>query len=135
MPTEQITESGQAAPEGTPPAAIPTRQKDEQAAIREVAIKQVERVRTFKLHVVTYAVLNLLIGVIWVLTEYFDEHAWPSRFADSDDGIPGTWNPWFFYVLGISTIVLAIDAIKTFGHRAPTEAEIQREIERMTFPR
>jgi hypothetical protein len=73
--------------------------------------------------------------VIWVLTEYFDEHAWPSRFADSDDGVPGTWNPWFFYVVGITTILLAIDALKTYGHRPPTEREIQRELDRMTSQR
>jgi hypothetical protein len=134
MPTEQVTESRQAAPATTPPPTW-SRDEDEEAALRQVAIKQVERVRSFKLHVIAFVVLNLLIGVIWVLTEYFDEEAWPSRFADSDDGVPGTWNPWFFYVLGISTIVLAIDALKTFGHRAPTEKEIQRELERISSRR
>lgn len=134
MPAGQITENGPVVPE-LPPTASPPPGHDEQAALREIAIKQVERVRTFKLHVVGYVVLNLLVGVIWVLTEYFQEDAWPSRFADSDDGIPGTWNPWFFYVVGITTILLAIDAIKTYGHRAPTEREIQREIERMTSRR
>jgi hypothetical protein len=130
MPTEQLTQNPQTPP-GTPPPGSQL-EEDEQAALREVAIRQVERVRSFKRHVAAYVVLNLLVGVIWVLTEYFDDNTWPSRFADSDDGIPGTWNPWFFYVVGISTIVLAIDALKTYGHRAPTEGEIQRELERMT---
>jgi hypothetical protein len=134
MPTERLIEDEKAAPAAISPPA-PTREDDEQAALRQIAVKQVERVRSFKLHVVAYVVLNLLIGVIWVLTEYFDERAWPSRFADSDDGVPGTWNPWYFYVVGISTIVLAIDALKTYGHRAPTEKEIQRELDRMTSRR
>jgi hypothetical protein len=133
MPTEQLTENGQA-PASTPPATPPP-EHDEQAALRQLAVKHVERVHSFKLHVAAYVVLNLLIGAIWVLTEYLDEHSWPSQFADSDAAGPNTWNPWFFYVVGISTIVLAIDALKTFGHRPPTEAEIQRELDRMTSRR
>lgn len=67
---------------------------------------------------------------MWVLTEYFEEHTWPDRFADAPD-VAGTWSPWFFWAVGIWSLILAVHAFKTFSHRPPTEAEIERELERM----
>jgi 2TM domain len=103
----------------------------EDQALRELATRQVERVRTFKLHLATFAVGVVALGLIWMLTEYFQDNTWPSRFADADDGDPETWNPWFFYAVGVWAIVLAVHAVKTFGHRPPSEGEIQREIDRI----
>jgi len=70
------------------------------------------------------------MGGVWVATEYLEEHTWPDRFADSND-VAGTWSPWFFWAVGVWALIVAIHAFKTFGHRPPTEAEIEREIERM----
>jgi hypothetical protein len=103
----------------------------EDRALRELATRQVERVRTFKLHLATFAVGVVALGLIWMMTEYFQDNTWPSRFADADDGDPATWNPWFFYAVGIWAIVLAVHAVKTFGHRPPSEREIQREVDRI----
>ncbi|MEX0816381.1 MAG: 2TM domain-containing protein [Gaiellales bacterium] len=104
--------------------------KDDRA-LRELAIKQVERVRSFRLHLVAYVVGIFLLGGVWVLTEYFEEHSWPDRFADAPD-VAGTWSPWFFWAVGIWTLILGIHALKTFAHRPPSEAEIERELERLT---
>ena len=104
--------------------------KDDRA-LRALAIKQVERVRSFRLHLVAYVVGIFLLGGVWVLTEYFEEHTWPDRFADAPD-VPGTWSPWFFWAVGIWTLILGIHAFKTFAHRPPTEAEIARELDRLT---
>jgi hypothetical protein len=103
----------------------------EDRALRELALRQVERVHSFKIHLMTYLVGIVGLGVIWMLTEYFQDNAWPSRFADADDGRVDTWNPWYFYAIGAWTIVLAVHAAKTYGRRPPTEAEIQREIDRI----
>ena len=107
--------------------------KDDRA-LRELAIKQVERVRSFRLHLVAYVVGVFLLGGVWVLTEYFEEHTWPDRFADAPD-VAGTWSPWFFWAVGIWTLILGIHAFKTFAHRAPSEAEIERELKRLTSSR
>ena len=84
---------------------------------------------------ISFLVGVVALGVVWVLTEYFQDNTWPSRFADADDGRTDTWNPWFFWAVGIWAIVLGVHAVKTYGHRPPTEAEIQREIDRITSRR
>jgi hypothetical protein len=86
-----------------------------------------------------------LLGGIWVLTEYFEEHTWPSRFASAPD-VAGTWDPWFFWVAGIWFVILAIHGLKVyFGspaalvaryvRRTPTEQEVDRELERLRHMR
>lgn len=107
----------------------------EERAVRELAVRQVERVRSFKLHLLSFVVGIVGLGVLWMLSEYFQDSTWPSRFADSDDGVPGTWNPWFFYAVGVWLIILGVHAVKTFARRPPTEAEIRREIDRIASRR
>jgi hypothetical protein len=103
---------------------------DDERALRELAVKQVERVRSFKLHVIAFLFGTLVLGTVWVLTEYFDERTWPDRFADSND-VAGTWSPWFFWAVGIWALILGIDAFRTYAHRPPSEAEIRKEIDRL----
>jgi hypothetical protein len=114
--------------ESRAPAVI--RVPAEDGALRELAIKQVERIRAFKLHLVAFLLGVPILGGVWVLTEYFEERTWPDRFASSPD-VAGTWDPWFFWAAGIWALVLGVHAFRTFAHRAPTEAEIQRELERL----
>jgi hypothetical protein len=45
-----------------------------------------------------------------VPTEYYEEHTWPSRFADAPD-VAGTWSPWFFWVAGAWLVVLALHGL------------------------
>lgn len=124
MPTETFARNGRAAPESVAPAA-----SDDQT-LRELAIKQVERVRSFKLHAFAFAVGIPVVGAIWVLTEYFEDNSWPSRFVAGDDA-PGNWDPWLFWVVGVWALILAIHAYRTFAHRPPSEAEIDRELRRL----
>lgn len=107
----------------------------EEAALRELATRQVERVHSFRLHLIAFIGGVVALGVIWMLTEYFQDSTWPSRFADADEGDPTTWNPWFFYAVAVWGIVLGIHALKTFARRPPSEAEIQREMERIASRR
>jgi hypothetical protein len=118
-----------------PPRPEPDGGASEERAIRDLAIRQAERVHGFKIHVVMFLIGIVLIGVIWMLTEYFQDSTWPSRFADSDDGDPTVWNPWYFYAVGVWAIILAVHGAKTYGRRPPSEAEIQREIDRIKSAR
>ncbi|HEU4451356.1 MAG TPA: 2TM domain-containing protein [Gaiellaceae bacterium] len=123
MITEPVTRNGRSAlPESLPAS--------EERALRELAIKQVERVRNFKLHLVAFLLGTVLLTTVWVLTEYFEERTWPDRFADSPD-LAGTWSPWLFWAVGIWALVVVVQAFRTYAHRPPSEAEIQREIDRL----
>ena len=128
MPTETLTTNGRAAAESIPSAP------SDDGALRALAIKQVERIRSFKLHAVAFVLGVFVLGGVWVLTEYFEENTWPDRFA-SDPDVAGTWDPWFFWAIGIWGLVLAIHAFRTFAHRPPSEAEIDRELRRLKAQR
>jgi hypothetical protein len=109
--------------------------------LRALAIERIHRIRRFKLHLVAFAVGLPLLGALWVLTEYFEEDTWPSRFA-SDPDVAGTWDPWFFFVAGIWLIALVIHALRTYLgppvgpvgryiRRPVTQEELDREVARL----
>ncbi len=94
---------------------------------RALAIEQIHRVRRLKLHLSLFALGIPILGGLWVLTEYYEEHTWPSRFASAPD-VAGTWDPWFFFVAGIWSIALAIHALRTYV--GPPVGPIGRHIRR-----
>jgi len=109
--------------------------------LRALAVERIHRIRRFKLHLVTFAVGLPLLGILWVLTEYYEEHTWPSRFA-SDPDVAGTWDPWFFFVAAIWAIALAVHALRAYLgppvgpigryiRRPIPEARLDREIARL----
>lgn len=57
------------------------------------------------------------LTALWVLTEYYEEHTWPTRIA-SEPHVAGTWDPWLFFVAGIWLIILVIHALRTYLGRA-----------------
>jgi hypothetical protein len=130
MVTEQTTENGRVETESTPPAIAPDeRAAEEERELRELAIKQVERVRKFKVNLTAFLVGTFVLSCIWAITEYQNSGGWPERL--SDGGNAGDWNPWILYVILGWGFFVALDAIKTYFRRPTTEAEIEREIERM----
>jgi 2TM domain len=137
VPTEMLTKRERPVP--APVQQIVELQKEQ--TLRAQALERIYQLRRFKLHLVTFAIGVPTMGIVWVLTEYFEEHTWPSRFA-SDPDVAGTWDPWFFFVAGIWATILVVHALKTyFGptigpvsryiRRPVTDAEIDREIARM----
>jgi hypothetical protein len=141
MPLETVAQNERVAPEHVPGIFEPEREDP----LRALAIERIHRLRRFKLHVVAFALGIPILGGVWVLTEYYEEHTWPSRFA-SDPDVAGTWDPWFFFVAGTWAIILAIHALRTyFGppvgpvgryiRRPVTRAEMDREVERLTSRR
>lgn len=109
--------------------------------LRALALERIYRLRRFKLHLAAFAAGVPLLATLWVLTEYFEENTWPSRFA-SDPDVAGTWDPWLFFVVGIWLVALVIHALRTyFGppigrigryiHRPVTDAELERELEHL----
>lgn len=137
MSTGTLTKNERVAPERVP-GIVESERED---PLRALAVERIHGLRRFKLHLTVFALGIPILGGVWVLTEYYEEHTWPSRFASAPD-VAGTWDPWFFFVAGIWFIVLAIHALRTyFGppigpigryiRRPATTAEVDREVERL----
>ena len=106
-----------------------------------LAAERIYRLRRFRVHLIGFVLGILILGAVWVLSEYFEEHTWPSRFASAPD-VAGTWDPWFFFAAGIWFIILVIHALRTYLgppvgplgryiRRPIAKAELDREVERL----
>jgi hypothetical protein len=125
MPAELLTRDERGASPPTPTAALPD---DE---LREWARKHVERVRRLKLHAAGFLLGMIVLTPVWALVEWQDNGGF-ERFDFSDDGTRGDWEPWILYVALIWGLVVAIMALRTYFDRPTTEAEIDREVRRLT---
>ena len=122
MLTTPVTKNGA-------PHLLTSPEAREEEALRTIARKHVERVRSFKLHLTVFLVAMPVITGIWALTEYMNADGWPERFSESAE--QGSWNPWILWVMLIWGGLLIFDGVKTYFRRAPTEAEIDREVARL----
>jgi hypothetical protein len=91
-----------------------------------------ERVRRVKLHVAAFVLGMVVLTPIWALVEWQDNGAF-ERF--SDEGNPGDWEPWILYVALAWGLFVGVAALKAYFDRSTTEAEIDREVERVKPPR
>jgi hypothetical protein len=124
MLTEPVTKNGRVTTEAAP--ALPAR---DEGTLRSLALQHIERVRKFKLDLAAFIVGMLVLSGIWALTEYQNSGGWPQRL--SDNGMPGDWNPWILWVLLGWGFLVALDALKTYYRRPTSEAEIERQMERL----
>jgi hypothetical protein len=134
MTTETLGQDERVASERVPPSV----ELQAEEALRAEAVEQIRRERRFKVHAIVIGIVTPLVGLAWVLTEYYTAHThhmWPSSFAEAPADRPGVWSTWYFYFVGVMILVLAIDAYRTYArpymHRAPTEAEVDREVDRL----
>jgi len=81
--------------------------------LRRLAEQRVKRKRDFQGHLVTYAIVNAFLWILWALT---DDH----------DGVP--WPVWVTFFWGIG---VAWQAWSVYGQRPIGEEEIRREMERL----
>jgi hypothetical protein len=96
--------------------------------LRAWARKHVERVQRLKRDVAVYLLGIVSLTAIWALVEWQDNGAF-ERFSGGNN--PGDWEPWILYVALIWGFFVALDALKVFFDRPTTEAEIERQIERL----
>jgi hypothetical protein len=137
MPVATPTKDESPAPEGVPGMVEPQGED----TLRRLATERIHRLRRFKVHLIAFVLGMPILGAVWVLSEYYEEHTWPSRFASAPD-VAGTWDPWFFFVAGIWFIILAIHALRAYLgppigplgryiRRPIAKAELDREVERL----
>ena len=62
MPTQQITK-------GTASVVDADAPSDDGQQLRELAVKQLERKRRFRMHAISYAIACVALIVIWAITE------------------------------------------------------------------
>jgi len=126
VPAEMFTKNERAASQPTPTADVA---EDE---LRRWARMHLEHVRRVKLHVAAFVLGMAVLTPIWALVEWQDNGAF-ERF--SDEGNPGDWEPWILYIALVWGLVVGIAALKAYFDRPTTEAEIDREVERLTLRR
>jgi hypothetical protein len=125
MPVQGITD-------GAPPlieASVPERGD---AEVRELAVKRIERKRRFEMRAFAAAVLCAFLVVVWAVSEYNNAGGWPTNGFSNSSSIPHVWNDWIIYPLIAIGLGVAIDAWNTYRREPITEAEIEREMDRLT---
>lgn len=122
MPTEMLTKDGRKL---TPP--IPTT-ADPHGELREFARKHLELVRRFKMHIAAFLVGMAVLTPIWAFAEWQSNGGF-ERWSDNSN--PGDWEPWILYVATGWGLWLVYLGIKVYFDRPTTEADIDREVERL----
>ena len=76
-----------------------------------------------------YVVGMLVLTVVWVVTEYLRADGWPETL--SHNGNPGDWSPWIIWVALAWGFYVLMTAFVIHFRRPTTEAELERELERL----
>jgi hypothetical protein len=118
--------------DGAPPVVESSVPERGDAEIRELAVKQIERKRRFEMRAFAAGVVSAFLVVIWAVSEYNNAGGWPTKGFSDSSSIPHVWNDWIIYPLIAIGLGIAIDAWNTYRRKPITEAEIKREIDRLT---
>ena len=122
MPTEMLTKNGHR----TTPVPIVSAEDHE---LRVAALHQVKRVHRLKVHAAAWAFGAILLTVLWVVEEWQANGGF-EHFGNS--GNAGDWNPTLWALpIGIWGLIVGIMALRVHFERPPTEAEVDREVERL----
>ncbi len=107
---------------------------DSQQLIRQQAIKQIERMRRFKIGTAAAAIGMAVLVAIWATTEYHNAGGWPTNGFSQSSGIPNVWNIWIIYPLIAWVLLTVANAWFVYGRKPISESEIEHEIERQGGP-
>jgi len=69
-----------------------------------------------------------------IVTQYATADGWPEHLS-SRSRYAGDWDPWIIWVALGGAVFVAIAGFRAYLDRQETEAEVEREIERMTKTR
>jgi hypothetical protein len=124
MSTDLLTKDEHGAAQAPPAATVAA---DEQQ-LRKAARRYVKRVHRLKVNAATWALGTIVVTALWVLVEWEANGAF-ERFGHTGEG---DWNPtlWALAVGGWG-LVVGIMALGVHFARPATEAEVDREVERL----
>ncbi len=120
MPTEATSEK------------TPIVSTEDEQQVRELAVKQIERKRRFRMRAFSAAAGSVVLVIIWAISEYNNAGGWPTNGFSQSSSIPHVWNIWIIYPLIGIGVILAIDAWNTYRKKPISESEIRREMDRLT---
>lgn len=129
MSTETVTTNERLAPEALPQIV---RARDDEL-FRKLALKHLEHVRKLKLYASAYVLGLIVLTPVWIVTEYMTADGWLERL--SDNGNPGDWDPWILWVALVGGFLVGVAALRAYFGRPATEADIEREVERLKASR
>ena len=102
--------------------------------LRKLAVERLERVRKFKRYLWGYVLAMLVLTPVWVVTQYETQDGWPKHLS-TRSRYAGDWDPWIIWVALIGAVIVAISGYRAYAERGDTEADIEREIERLKSSR
>jgi protein-S-isoprenylcysteine O-methyltransferase Ste14 len=103
-----------------------------QQQVRELAVKQIERKRRFRMRAFSAAAATVVLVIMWAISEYNNAGGWPTNGFSQSSSIPHVWNIWIIYPLIGIALILALDAWNTYRQQPISESEIRREMDRLT---
>lgn len=95
-----------------------------------LARQHLERVRKFKLALSAYVISMLVLTPVWIVTQYESADGWPEHLS-SRSRYPGDWDPWIIWVALVGAVLVAIAGYRAYLDRPTSQAEVEREVERM----
>jgi hypothetical protein len=126
MAVETPTKNGRMASEGV--LEVATNQEDE--VLRKLALDHLEHVRKFKLYLFVYVLSMLVLTPVWIVTQYETSPGWLEHLS-SRSRYPGDWDPWLIWVAIAGAVLVAIAGYRAYVARPASEADIEREVERL----
>jgi hypothetical protein len=126
VPTETVTTNERV----TSDVGSETIASGDDEALRKFALRHLERVRKFKLYLSVYLLSMLVLTPVWIVTQYETADGWLKHLS-SRSRYPGDWDPWIIWVALIGAVLVAIAGYRAYLDRPTTEAEVEREIQRL----
>ena len=130
MPTGTLTTNERVTSEGVP--EIVRSREDE--ALRKLALRHLENVRKFKLYLSVYMLSMLVLTPVWIVTQYESADGWLEHLS-TRSRYPGDWDPWIIWVALIGGFLVGLAALRAYFFQGETEADIEREMERLESKR
>lgn len=97
--------------------------------LRTIALDRIRRRRNFITHLLAHVVATVFLTLVWATTEYHNAGGWPTGFRTGRTN--HDWDPWIIYPVLAGTFALALHAWIAFGRQPVTEADVNRELERI----
>jgi hypothetical protein len=79
---------------------------------------------------VTCTYIGAISGNHYTVTQYETSPGWLKHLS-SRSRYPGDWDPWLIGVALVGALVVGLAGFRAYFERPETEADVQREIERL----
>ena len=97
-------------------------------SLRKLARRRVEQGRRLRLRVAAFGLGMLVLTPVWAVGEYLSSGS-PERL--SPNGNPGDWSPWIIWVALAWGFYVLLSVVAIHFDRPVTDAEVDRELERL----